>query len=112
LRYRVDYPPIKGVRRRADIVFTKQKTAVFVDGCFWHSCPEHATWPTANAAWWSEKLRRNEERDRETDRLLEEAGWRVIRIWEHESPTDAAVRIQNLVNGPTGESAQKRDDLF
>ena len=90
LRYRVDYPPIAGLRRRADIVFTRRKVAVFVDGCFWHSCPEHATQPGANAEWWSEKLRRNRERDHETNRALGEAGWTVIRIWEHEDPESAA----------------------
>ena len=97
LRYRVDYPPIAGLRRRADIVFTRRKVAVFVDGCFWHSCPEHATQPRANAEWWSEKLKRNRERDDETNRALGEAGWTVIRIWEHEDPESAACVVMDVL---------------
>ncbi len=94
LRYRVDVAPIMGLRRRADVVFTRQRLAVFVDGCFWHGCPEHATWPKHNAAWWREKLERNRQRDRETDRQLRAAGWRVVRVWEHEDPVVAADRVQ------------------
>ncbi|MDW3214979.1 MAG: very short patch repair endonuclease [Ilumatobacteraceae bacterium] len=99
LRYRVDHPPIRGVRRRADIVFTKKKVAVFVDGCFWHSCPIHATQPKANAEWWADKLARNKVRDEETDRILEAAGWKVIRVWEHDDPADAAAQIVRIVRG-------------
>ncbi len=98
LRYRVDFPPIKGLRRRADIVFTRQKLAVFVDGCFWHSCPDHATQPTSNADWWRDKLERNRDRDRETDRLLSEEGWRVLRIWEHEDPHEAVDKVRAYLN--------------
>jgi DNA mismatch endonuclease (patch repair protein) len=83
-----------GTRRRADIVFPTRKVAVLVDGCFWHSCPEHATRPKRNAEWWAEKLARNVARDRETDMLLAEAGWTVVRIWEHEMPTEAADRVE------------------
>lgn len=94
LRYRVDRPPIKGMRRRADIVFGPAKVAVFVDGCFWHSCPEHATIPKNNREWWIEKLEANVRRDRDTRRELEEAGWLVVRVWEHEDATTAAQRIE------------------
>ncbi len=94
LRFRVDIPALATVRSRADIVFTKARIAIFVDGCFWHCCPEHATFPKANRAWWSEKLRRNVERDRETDAGLTGAGWSVIRVWEHEDPVTAAGRIE------------------
>lgn len=90
LRYRVN-AQIDGLgRSRPDIVFTKHKLAVFVDGCFWHRCPEHATPPQANAAWWKEKLDRNVERDRATNERLEELGWTVLRIWEHTRPHEAA----------------------
>ncbi|WP_081622573.1 very short patch repair endonuclease [Jongsikchunia kroppenstedtii] len=85
LRYRVDFAPLGG-RRRADIVFTRRQIAVFIDGCYWHGCPEHATLPKRNADYWLPKLKRNIERDRETDASLRAAGWQVLRFWEHEDP--------------------------
>jgi len=97
LRYRVDATPISGLRRRADIVFGPARVAVMVDGCFWHSCPLHATQPKANAEWWKAKLARNVDRDRDTDERLTEAGWLVIRVWEHENPEDAAREIMTAV---------------
>lgn len=93
LRFRVDMPVLLEVRRRADIVFPGAKVAVFVDGCFWHCCPLHRTFPKANAAWWAEKLRTNRDRDRDTNRRLRKGGWHVERVWEHELPSEAAVRI-------------------
>jgi DNA mismatch endonuclease (patch repair protein) len=93
LRFRVDRAPVTGLRSRADIVFGPSRVAVYVDGCFWHSCPEHATRPKANAEWWERKLNRNQDRDRETDRVLAEHGWTVVRIWEHEDPVAAADRV-------------------
>lgn len=90
LRYRVHYPVPDRRRRTIDIAFPRQRLAVFVDGCFWHGCPEHATRPRSNAAWWRAKLDRNIERDRETTTILEGAGWRVLRIWEHVPPNQAA----------------------
>jgi DNA mismatch endonuclease, patch repair protein len=97
LRYFVDRSLLAGVRRRADIVFPKARVAVMVDGCFWHGCPEHATWPAHNAEFWREKIETNRRRDRDTDRRLAQAGWTVIRVWEHEDPSVAADRIENLV---------------
>ncbi|MEU5722735.1 very short patch repair endonuclease [Micromonospora sp. NPDC047738] len=97
LRYRICMP-VTGLRRRTiDIAFTRIRLAVFVDGCFWHGCPQHATWPKANAAWWEAKILKNRERDRETTRKLEDEGWTVVRIWEHESAEDAAARLLELV---------------
>jgi DNA mismatch endonuclease (patch repair protein) len=93
LRFRVDHPPVAGLGCRADIVFTRLQIAVFVDGCFWHSCPEHGTRPTANGDWWGRKLALNVERDRRNDGELGAAGWTVIRVWEHEPPSDGADRI-------------------
>ncbi|MFF2114832.1 very short patch repair endonuclease [Rhodococcus sp. ACS1] len=93
-RYYVDRAPMKGVRRRADLVFPRRKVAVYVDGCFWHSCPQHATFPKNNAQWWAEKLAGNVTRDRDTDAALTDAGWTVVRIWEHENPVVAADRVQ------------------
>ncbi|MET8990630.1 very short patch repair endonuclease [Nonomuraea wenchangensis] len=93
LRYRVAWQ-IPGMKRRTvDIAFTRAKVAVFVDGCFWHSCPKHATRPAANDTWWSEKLAKNVARDIATNEHLHQAGWRVIRIWEHEDPSEAVERI-------------------
>ena len=89
LRFMVDFAPVRGLRCRADLVFTRARVAVFVDGCFWHACPEHGNLPKANGAWWQEKLRQNVARDRRNDRELRDAGWQVIRCWEHE-PADAA----------------------
>lgn len=97
LRYRVDFPPLGG-RRRADIVFTKQRIAVFVDGCFWHGCPRHATTPKRNAEYWVPKLERNAQRDRETNAMLLEAGWISLRFWEHEPPESVASLIVRAVS--------------
>ena len=98
LRYRVDKWPLGASRRRADIVFGPSKVAVFVDGCFWHSCPEHRTIPKSNRDWWVEKLDCNVRRDRETDEGLADAGWLVLRVWEHEDMEAAAHRIRDVVD--------------
>jgi DNA mismatch endonuclease, patch repair protein len=97
LRYLVDASPIRGLRRRADIVFRGPRVAVFVDGCFWHRCPTHGTMPASNSAWWSEKLSANVERDCDTNRRLEAAGWQVVRIWEHESMSEAVRRVEYAI---------------
>jgi DNA mismatch endonuclease (patch repair protein) len=100
LRYRVHTRPLPGLRRTADLVFTRQRVAVFIDGCFWHGCPEHHRQPGANAAYWSEKVARNRERDADTDAALKAAGWTVVRCWEHADPAEAAEAIQAAVAGP------------
>jgi DNA mismatch endonuclease (patch repair protein) len=97
LRYRVDLRPIPEVRSRADLVFTRARVAVYIDGCFWHRCPIHSTAPKANARWWADKLGANVARDRAIDRRLAEAGWLVVRVWEHEDPESAADRIEAAV---------------
>lgn len=107
LRYRVDLS-VEGVH--VDVAFPLAKAAVFVDGCFWHSCPEHGTKPRSNKAYWLEKLRRNMERDQAQERLLREAGWHVLRFWEHQCLADpkgtASIVCERLpVYGP---STQKR----
>jgi DNA mismatch endonuclease (patch repair protein) len=89
-RFRKDHRIKTSIRWvRPDIVFTKQRVAVFVDGCFWHGCPEHGHIPTRNVSYWLPKLNRNRARDAEVDELLGEAGWCVTRIWEHELTIDA-----------------------
>ena len=99
LRYRVSVRPLRELRRTADLVFTKAKVAVFLDGCFWHGCPDHHTVAATNASFWAEKVESTRSRDRETDRRLADAGWTSIRVWEHEDPVEAAQRIQAVVRG-------------
>lgn len=99
LRYRVDYRALPTARWRVDIAFTRAKVAVFIDGCFWHGCPEHATNPKTNADYWLPKLARNRERDREATAALEAAGWLVLRFWEHEPPEEVACGIIDAIDG-------------
>lgn len=100
LRYRVDVPVPGLPRRRADLLFSKAKVAVFVDGCFWHGCKEHKTMPRANDVWWRQKLDRNVERDQETDRHLIASGWRVVRVWEHDPIDEAVTRVLGVLGEP------------
>jgi DNA mismatch endonuclease, patch repair protein len=97
LRYRVATRPLPGVRRTADLVFSGPKVAVFLDGCFWHGCPEHHTVAVRNASFWAEKVEKNRARDIDTDRRLREAGWEPVRIWEHEDPQEAAQQVLQIV---------------
>ncbi|BBZ33019.1 very short patch repair endonuclease [Mycolicibacterium confluentis] len=97
LRFRVAARPIPGLRRTADIVFRPLRIAVYVDGCFWHGCPEHYTAPRANSEFWRNKVEGNRARDRNTDELMDAAGWTVVRVWEHEDPLLAAERVAALV---------------
>jgi DNA mismatch endonuclease, patch repair protein len=90
LRFRVHFKPLAEIRREADIAFPKERVAVFVDGCFWHSCPLHGTLPRTNRAWWDLKLRSNRARDADTDARLLASGWESVRFWEHENAADAA----------------------
>jgi DNA mismatch endonuclease, patch repair protein len=94
LRYRVDVAPEPFLRGRADILFRRARVAVYVDGCFWHSCPEHGVLPKGNRDWWRAKLEATVSRDRATEEALNERGWTVVRVWEHEDSTQAADRIE------------------
>ena len=94
MRFRVVHPVPGNRRRTIDIAFTRRRLAVFVDGCFWHGCAEHGTAPRANADWWGEKIATNQSRDRDTDRLLIEAGWSVLRVWEHVEVSRAVEVVQ------------------
>ncbi len=98
LRYRVQFKVTGLSRRTIDIAFTGRRVAVFVDGCFWHRCPVHATFPRSNARWWKDKLDGNVERDRRTDAALGELGWVVVRVWEHEDVVDAADRVARALD--------------
>lgn len=102
MRFRVDLPIRVPGRRpiRPDIVFTRARIAVFLDGCFWHGCPEHGSMPKSNQQYWAAKIERNRKRDAEADLLLEEAGWTVLRFWEHESPETAAATVARLFARP------------
>lgn len=93
-RYRCDLRiDLQDARVRPDIVFTRRKVAVFVDGCFWHSCPQHGRQPTSNSSYWSPKLQNNRDRDRRHTDALAGAGWVVVRIWEHESVAEAMAKV-------------------
>lgn len=99
LRYRVAARPLARQRFTADIVFKGMRVAVFVDGCFWHGCPDHYRRPGSNTDYWDAKVSRNRDRDRAVDRMLTDAGWAVLRAWEHEPPRSVADRIEAMVRG-------------
>jgi DNA mismatch endonuclease (patch repair protein) len=104
LRYRVDFAPGSNKRRRADIVFSRARLVVFIDGCFWHSCPMHGTQPVANSTYWAPKLARNAARDLETTAQLREQGWAVLRYWEHEGAGAIADDISKRLAAASGIS--------
>jgi DNA mismatch endonuclease (patch repair protein) len=93
LRFRKNFSVLPGVRCRPDVVFGRAKLAVFVDGCFWHRCPVHGSEPRSNSAWWRSKLEGNVVRDRRNDAVLSSAGWRVLRLWEHEPLAEMADQV-------------------
>jgi DNA mismatch endonuclease, patch repair protein len=97
LRYRVAVRPMPHVRRTADVVFTRAKVAVFLDGCFWHRCPLHYRQPGSNVEYWVAKVERNVRRDQEVDLILRQSGWAVVRIWEHDDVAEAVRRIVDVV---------------
>lgn len=97
LRYRKHVEPDPSLRCKADFVFRKAQVAVFVDGCFWHGCPEHGRVPKDPTGYWAAKLKRNFERDRANDRALSALGWTVLRFWEHEDPDAVATAIEAQV---------------
>jgi len=97
LRYRKHQVPLPGLRCRADLIFRRERVAVFIDGCFWHGCPQHGKSPQTNSDYWSAKIEANVERDKRNNDLLAGAGWKVVRVWEHEDPTRAADEIGRMV---------------
>jgi DNA mismatch endonuclease, patch repair protein len=99
LRYRVNFRPVPGLRRTADIVFTRQRIAVLIDGCFWHACPDHYRPATGRSSrFWADKIEGNQRRDRESSEAFSAAGWRVLRFWEHEDPVTVADQIASVVH--------------
>jgi DNA mismatch endonuclease (patch repair protein) len=98
LRYAIDVRPELDLNRRADLVFRSAKVAVFVNGCFWHGCPKHYSPPKSNKRYWSEKVRRNRERDVETRSLLRRRGWRVLVFWEHQSAQSCSEKVVSVVS--------------
>ncbi|RIX28864.1 very short patch repair endonuclease [Amnibacterium setariae] len=108
LRYRLQRKVPGSTRRTIDIAFPRQRVAVFIDGCFWHGCPVHYTAAKTNASFWADKVTRNRARDRETDGLLQEAGWISARFWEHETTEVIVERIVRLLGRPELEEASGR----
>jgi DNA mismatch endonuclease (patch repair protein) len=97
LRFWVARRPVPAVRRTADLVFPRARIAVYLDGCFWHACPQHFVPPKTNPQYWEPKIASNVARDRDTDARLAAAGWTVLRIWEHEETAAAARRVAAAV---------------
>ncbi len=102
LRYRKHRRPLASLRCEADVVFPSERVAVFLDGCFWHGCPDHGSSPAANGEWWRRKLQGNQDRDRRNDATLRAAGWQVVRVWEHEAPATAVERIRAVLDDRRG----------
>jgi len=120
LRFRIQRRLIPGSKRTVDIVFPRARLAVFVDGCFWHDCPIHGSQPKSNVEWWRRKIQQNVERDMDTNERLRSLGWRVLRIWEHEDPMEAADRIVKAYHDslavtkglPKGQAGSNRSRRF
>ncbi|MFC6448862.1 DNA mismatch endonuclease Vsr [Cellulomonas gelida] len=107
-RFRVVLRVSSSRRRTIDIAFTRSRLAVFVDGCFWHGCPHHGTLPATNGEWWAAKLKANRDRDADTNRLLKEAAWTVLRIWEHVPADQAADLVERVLAEIAGEQVARR----
>ncbi len=99
LRFRKHVRPVGGLRCTVDVAFPRERLAVFVDGCYWHSCPDHGSYPTVNGDWWRAKLDATRQRDAHQEQALIAAGWTVLRIWEHEHVEHAVVRVIEALDG-------------
>lgn len=108
LEVRIQKSGVRIFKVRPDFVFPTLKLAVFVDGCFWHGCPQHGTRPKGNAAFWRKKIARNQSRDRLVNRTLRRAGWRVLRLWEHELARKNEPRLLNRLRRAAGGLAGRR----
>jgi DNA mismatch endonuclease (patch repair protein) len=105
LRFRKHASPLRGLRCQVDAVFSREKVAVFVDGCFWHGCPEHGRVPKDRNGYWAAKLGRNMERDQRNNKALSDAGWLVLRYWEHEDPAQVALDVRSAVLSRRAQAA-------
>lgn len=101
LRFRVGLRPEPDLRTTGDIVFTRKKLVVFIDGCFWHGCPTHFVPPKNNAVWWAHKIGANQARDDRNRAALRDRGWTVLSHWEHEAPELVAVEVCAAVRAPS-----------
>jgi DNA mismatch endonuclease (patch repair protein) len=110
LRFRKDVRVDPALRTRADVVFARQRVCVFLDGCYWHRCPEHFRLPRSNTAWWSRKLQRNVDRDERATAELSARGWKVIRVWEHERLDYAAARIHKEIARRRADAPLRGDE--
>ncbi|WP_347237962.1 very short patch repair endonuclease [Dietzia sp. B44] len=108
VRFRVDFQPNPALRTRVDIGWKNIRLAVFIDGCFWHKCPDHFVAPKTNTEWWEAKLNANTERDARITHQLAEQGWEVLRFWEHEDPRHIASEITRLRDERSGEAITSR----
>ena len=107
LRFRIHQRIVPDTRRVVDIVFPRARIAVFVDGCFWHGCPEHGTLPgETNRDWWREKIETNRHRDIDTNKRLSESGWDIVRVWEHDDLDEAATNIAKRICAPSRNGGQ------
>lgn len=102
LRFRKHLAPLAGVRCRPDIVFSRQRLAIFIDGCFWHQCPEHGSLPRANRQWWKDKLEANVARDQRNNASFAAAGWTVMRFWTHEEIDSIVDAVVLRLGSPLG----------
>lgn len=105
LRFYVARRPIPALRRTADLTFPRVKVAVFIDGCFWHGCPDHYRPALSNSAYWHKKISDNQARDIETTALLKRSGWEVLRFWEHENPKVVANEVFQVVHDRRSRTA-------
>ncbi len=97
-RYRIHYSPLASRRWKVDVAFPRHRLAVFIDGCFWHGCPQHHALPKSNVEFWRSKVLGNVGRDRKLDAMLSEQGWKVLRVWEHDDPEAAARLVASILS--------------
>ena len=107
-RFRLHQRIVPGTRRTVDIVLPRYRIALFVNGCFWHGCRRHATWPKRNAEFWQQKIEANRARDADTDRRLRKNGWTVVRIWEHDEPDEAVNEVAARIGDGASTILQTR----